>query len=111
VSEAEARPLVTHVDVGDGWEHDEETGGLVRMIRDEDALMVGLWRPNGAAGRKIEYVLDADETLVVLEGSGEVRVDSGEPIALRPGVVVSFPRGCHLSWLVDDSFRELWIYS
>jgi uncharacterized cupin superfamily protein len=101
---------VTHVDAEDGWEQDEETGGLVRMVR-EEPVMIGLWKPNGAAGCKIEYILDADETLVVLSGSGEVRVDQGEPIALRPGVVVSLPRGCHLSWLVDEEFRELWTYS
>src|SRR5215475_1172979 len=111
VPEKDARPLVTHIDVGDGWEQDEETGGLVRMVRDHDSVLVGLWKPNGAAGRKIDYVLDADETLVVLKGHGEVRVDGGEPIALRPGVVVSLSRGCRLSWLVDEEFRELWIYS
>lgn len=110
MSDRESGPLVTHVTVADGWEHDEETGGLVRMVR-EEPVMIGLWKPNGAAGRRIEYSLDADETLVVLEGSGEVRVDNGEPIALSPGVVLSLLRGCHLSWLVDDDFRELWIYS
>ena len=109
--EGDGRPLVTHVDVDDGWEQDEETGGLVRMVRDEGSVLVGLWKPDGAAGRTIEYVLDADETLVVLQGSGEVRVDGGDPIALRPGVVVSLQRGCHLSWLVDEDFRELWVYS
>lgn len=101
---------MTHVDVDAGWEQDEETGGLVRMVR-EDPVLVGLWKPNGAAGRRIEYVLDSDETLVVLKGNGEIRVDRGEPIALCPGAVLSLPRGCHLSWLVDDEFRELWIYS
>jgi uncharacterized cupin superfamily protein len=111
VSEADARPLVIHVDAGDGWEPDQETGGLVRMVRDGDSVIVGLWKPNGAAGRRIDYVLDADETLVVLQGTGEVRVDGGEPIELRSGVVVSIPRGSHLSWLVDEAFRELWIYS
>jgi hypothetical protein len=29
--------------------------------------------------------------LIVLRGSDEVRVDKGEPIELRPGVVVSLP--------------------
>ena len=111
MSEEAGSPLVIHVDAGDGWEEDEETGGLVRMVRDDGSVMVGLWKPDGAAGRRIEYVLDADETLVVLRGTGEVRVDHGEPIALRPGVVLSLPRGCHLSWLVDDEFRELWVYS
>jgi len=105
-----ARPIVTHVDVGDGWEPDEETGGLVRMVR-AGPVMVGLWKPNGVAGTKIEYELDAEETLVVLRGSGELRVDEGEPIELRPGVVVSLSRGSRLSWLVDTEFRELWVYS
>lgn len=97
--------------MGDGWERDEETGGLVLMVRASDGVAVGLWKPNGAAGARIEYQLDADETLVVLRGSGEVRVDGGEPIQLLPGVVVSLSRGCRLSWLVDDEFRELWVYS
>jgi len=100
-----------HVDADEGWEPDEETGGLVRMVRESPEFAVGLWKPNGAAGRRIEYRLKADETLVVLQGSGEVRVDGGEPIELRPGVVVSLPRGCELSWLVDGEFRELWLYS
>lgn len=111
MSEDSAHLLVTHVDADEAWEPDEETGGLVRAIRVSDALTVGLWKPNGVAGTRIEYRLDAEETLVVLAGRGEVRVDGGEPIELRPGVVVSLPRGCELSWLVDEQFRELWIYS
>jgi uncharacterized cupin superfamily protein len=103
--------VVTHVDASEGWEHDEETGGLVRMLQVADSLMIGLWKPNGAAGRKIEYVLAAKETLVVLQANGELRVDDGEPIALRPGVVVSLSPGSRLSWLVDAEFREVWIYS
>ena len=111
MAEDAARLSVAHVDADDGWEPDEETGGLVRMVRASDALSVGLWKPNGVAGTKIEYRLDADEILVVLRGSGEVRVDGGEPLQLYPGVVISLPRGSELSWLVDDEFRELWIYS
>jgi uncharacterized cupin superfamily protein len=105
------RQSVTHIDADEVWDEDDETGGLVRMVYESDALEVGLWKPGGVAGRRIEYRLDAEETLVVLRGSGEVRVDGGEAIQLYPGVVVSFTRGCELSWLVDDEFRELWIYS
>jgi uncharacterized cupin superfamily protein len=111
VREGAARPSVTNVDTREGWEQDEETGGLVHLILASDVVTVGLWKPNGAASSRIEYKLDADETLVVLRGSGEVRVDGGEPIQLRPGVVVSLPCGSELSWLVDDDFRELWIYT
>ena len=102
---------MTHVGAEHGWEPDDETGGLVSVMRSSEHVTVGLWKPNGVANTRIEYELSADETLVVLSGSGEVRVDDGEPIALRPGVVVSLDRGCRLSWLVDDEFRELWVYS
>jgi uncharacterized cupin superfamily protein len=111
VAKGAPRPTVVDIDVDEGWEPDGETGGMVRMVRGSDALTVGLWKPDGVAGTRIEYRLGADETLVVLRGSGEVRVDGGDPIQLRPGVVASFPRGCEVSWLVDDDFRELWIYS
>jgi uncharacterized cupin superfamily protein len=111
VSDGAARLSVTHINADEAWGRDDETGGLVRMVWESDAVMVGLWKPDGVAGDRIEYQLDADETLVVLRGAGEVRVDGGEPIQLRPGVVVTLPRGSQLSWLVDDDFCELWLYS
>ena len=111
MAERACRLSVTDIDVDEDWKRDEETGGLVRMVREARTFAIGLWKPNGVAGAGIEYRLDADETLVVLRGSGEVQVDGGEPIQLRPGVVLSLPRGCQLRWLVDDEFRELWIYS
>ena len=74
-------------------------------------LLVGLRKPDGVAGTRIEYRLDADETLMVLEGSGEVRVDGGEPIQLCPGTIVSLRSGCDPSWIVAEDFRELWVYT
>jgi uncharacterized cupin superfamily protein len=109
MSEETPAPFVTDVSTHEGWERDEETGGLVRIVRTEPVL-VGLWKPNGVAGQSIEFKLDAHETLVVLEGSGELWVDDGAPIELRPGVVVSLSRGAQVRWRVDENFRELWIY-
>jgi uncharacterized cupin superfamily protein len=111
VGDGAARVSVVDLDADEGWEPDAETGGLVRVVRASDALTVGLWKPSGTGGSPIEYRLEDDETLVVLRGTGDVRVDGGEPIELRPGVVVSLSRGCELSWRVDDEFRELWVYS
>ena len=59
-----------HVDTDAGWEADEETGGLVHMVRTGESVLVGLWKPGGVAGTPIVYELQADETLVVLSGSG-----------------------------------------
>lgn len=99
-----------HVDGDEGWEHDEETGGLVRMVRSDDPIFVGLWKPGPVAGATIEFELAANETLLVLAGRGELRVNDGEPIELRSGVIVSLERGCRTRWVVDEQFRELWLY-
>lgn len=101
---------VSHVDASE-WEHDEETGGLVHMFRETTSVQIGLWKPGPVAGTTIEFELAADETLVVLAGQGRLSVDGGAPVELRPGVVVSLSRGVHTSWVVDDAFRELWVYS
>jgi uncharacterized cupin superfamily protein len=111
MSEKMSSPFVAHVDTDEGWEHDDETGGLVLMLRDTP-VSVGLWKPpHGHVQHVVEYDLEADETLVVIAGAGELRVDDGAPIELRPGVVVALSRGVRLHWRVDGDFRELWVYS
>jgi uncharacterized cupin superfamily protein len=107
-----AEPFVTCLDSDEGWEHDEETGGLVRMLRADDRVQLGLWKPGPVVGTTIEVQLEEHETFLVLDGHGELVVDEGEPIALRPGVIVSIPRGCRTRWLIaDEHFREIWLYS
>jgi uncharacterized cupin superfamily protein len=102
---------VSTVNADVDWQADEETGGLVHMIRSDDSVQVGLWKPGPVAGTSIEFRLEADETLLVLTGSGRLRVDGGSPVALQPGVIVSLPKGAHTSWIVDEAFCELWVYS
>jgi uncharacterized cupin superfamily protein len=93
------------------WEHDEETGGLVQLLRADDGLQAGLWKPGEMAGRRIDVELVADETLIVLAGHGELRVDGGTPLALGAGDMVSLRKGARTSWVVDAEFREFWVYS
>lgn len=38
------KPFVTHVDAQERSEHDDETGGLVRILRADDLMQVGLWK-------------------------------------------------------------------
>lgn len=111
MSDEPSSPFVAHVDTDEGWEHDEETGGLVLTLRDTP-VSVGLWKPpDGCVEHVVEYDLEADETLLVIAGAGELRVDNGAPIELRPGVVVALARGVRLHWRVAADFRELWVYS
>jgi len=95
----------------DDWEHDEETGGLVHLLRADEAVQAGLWKPGAVAGKVIEVKLDADETLVVLDGSGRLQVESGPTLELRPGDMVSVQKGARTKWVVDAAFREFWVYS
>jgi uncharacterized cupin superfamily protein len=107
-----AEPFITVVDSDDGWEDDEETGGRVRMLISNDRVQCGLRKPGPVAGTTFEVELEAHETLLVLEGHGEIVVDDGAPIELRPGVIVSIPRGCETRWTIaDERFREIWLYS
>jgi uncharacterized cupin superfamily protein len=95
----------------DGWEHDEETGGLVHLLRADEAVQAGLWKPGAVAGKVIELELQADETLLVLEGSGRLEVDDGPALELSPGVMVSLQKGARTKWVVDAAFREFWVYT
>jgi uncharacterized cupin superfamily protein len=93
------------------WEHDEETGGLVHLLRADDDVQAGLWKPGKMAGRRIDVELVADETLLVLAGRGELQVDGGPPLLLSAGDMVSLRKGARTSWVVDVEFREFWVYS
>ena len=64
------------------WEYDEETGGLVHLLRADDAVQAGLWKPGETAGRTIELELVAHETVLVLAGTGTLQVDGGPVIEL-----------------------------
>jgi uncharacterized protein len=95
----------------DHWENDEETGGLVHVLRADEAVQAGLWKPGEVAGKVIDVELIADETLLVLEGSGRLQVDGGPTLELRPGDMVSLQKGARTKWVVDAAFREFWVYS
>src|SRR6478672_8767299 len=100
---------VSQVDATE-WEHDEETGGLVHMLRMTDTVQIGLWKPGPVADTPFEVELEADETLLVLAGTARLRIDGASPRELRAGDIVSLPKGARTSWVVDEAFRELWVY-
>jgi uncharacterized cupin superfamily protein len=93
------------------WEHDDETGGLVHILHSDDASEVGLWKPGATANTTIDVLLEARETLLVLSGNARLQVNDDPPFDLRPGNIVTLPRGARTRWVVDDAFSELWIYS
>ena len=102
--------LMSRCDAED-WEYDEETGGLVHLLRADDAVQAGLWKPGETAGRTIELALVAHETVLVLAGSGTLQVDGGPAIELAAGDMISMPKGARTTWVVDADFKEFWVYS
>ena len=105
-----ASALISRWDAED-WEYDEETGGLVHLLRADDAVQAGLWKPGETAGRTIELALVAHETVLVLAGSGTLQVDCGPAIELAAGDMISMPKGARTTWVVDADFKEFWVYS
>jgi uncharacterized cupin superfamily protein len=102
--------VTSHVDAI-AWERDDETGGLVHLLHSDDAVQVGLWKPGATANTTIEVNLQARETRLVLSGNGRLQVNDDAPFDLRPGDIITLQRGARTRWVVDDAFRELWIYS
>jgi len=93
------------------WEYDEETGGLVHLLRADDAVQAGLWKPGETAGHTIELELVAHETVLVLAGTGTLQVDGGPVIELAAGDMISMAKGARTTWVVDADFKEFWVYS
>jgi len=110
MSETDAGAFVSRWDA-DEWEHDEETGGLVHLLRADEAVQAGLWKPGETAGRPIEVELVAHETVLVLAGTGTLQVDGRPEIQLAAGDMVSLRKGARTTWVVDDDFTEFWVYS
>ena len=110
MSDTSSGALTSRWDAED-WEHDEETGGLVHLLRADDAVQAGLWKPGETAGRTIELELEAHETVLVLAGTGTLQVDGGPVIELAAGVMISLPKGTRTTWVVDADFKEFWVYS
>jgi uncharacterized cupin superfamily protein len=95
----------------ESWVRDEETGGLVHLLRFDDRVQAGLWKPGETAGRPIHVELQADETFLVLAGSGTLQIDGGETLELRTGDMIALEKGARTTWVVDEHFEEFWVYS
>jgi uncharacterized cupin superfamily protein len=53
-----------------------------------------------------------DDTVFVIAGEAHVTVEgSDEPIVLKPGDFVSFPRGLPQTWDIIEEFRAAFVYA
>jgi uncharacterized cupin superfamily protein len=49
---------------------------------------------------------DAEEVCYILEGEVTVTPDGGEPVHIRPGDLVRFPRGMTCTWKITRDIRK-----
>jgi uncharacterized cupin superfamily protein len=68
------------------------------------SLDAGLWRSEPAT---YDYLFEADETFVVLEGSATIALpDSDEIVEVSAGDVAYFVGGTRSVWTITRSFRK-----
>jgi len=115
---------------GEGWTpfewvepvHGPQVKGEVLVIRPTGTsgdLKAGLWRTGpGIAGCEadgsclVRYSSpDADETVVILEGSVDVTVtSSGKRYHLEAGSIMSHPKGLDITWEISSPFlKKFWV--
>lgn len=93
----------------DAFEPDDETGGLVHVLRLDDDVQAGLWyAPDGLDPFPVD--LDHHETVVVLEGSVEIEIEDGPTFELRAGDIASFREGTRSTWRPQPGFKEVWVF-
>jgi uncharacterized cupin superfamily protein len=102
------QPRVSTWLVDEQWERDEETGGDVAMLVEQDGVLAGVWRPGDR--RDLEVDLDHTEIVLVLTGSGRLQIDDQPAVDLVPGRAVRIEAGAHATWDVSADFSEVWIY-
>jgi len=102
---------VSRVD-SDDFEPDDEDGGFAHMLFEDGGAMGGLWKPDPAvSGPYANLVLPARETIVVLEGSVRIEVESGPTLDLSVGDMASLPKGAVTTWHPSPDFKEVWVFS
>ena len=80
------------------------TAGVVTLV-DDLAVEIGVWELT--EGTVVDT--EVDEVFVVVAGTGSVIFSDGEPVDLRPGVVVRLRAGERTTWTITETLRKVWI--
>jgi uncharacterized protein len=80
-----------------------DAAGAVLSRSDDSRIIRGVWR---CTPGRFNWEFSYDETLVVVEGSATVELDTGDVVELRPGVMAFFGRGHSSTWTVHETLRK-----
>lgn len=91
--------------------------GSVQWIRrfgegDREALACGYWHITpDEAPEPFELLIDADETILILQGRITVEVKGGIVYDLTPGCAASLNKGAQTTWTILEPTVEFFVYS
>ena len=103
------RTSVATTDYVQSEEHDEQHHYLRKSEGSWSVLRAGFVIAQPEEG--VEGSGAGDDTVFVLAGEAHVTVaDSAEPIVLKQGDFVSFPKGMPQTWRIVEEFRAVFVY-
>jgi uncharacterized cupin superfamily protein len=91
--------------------------GHVQWIRrpgdgDRPALSAGFWHVTPEeAPEPFDLLIEADETIHIIEGRLRIEIIGGESFELVPGSAASFNKGARTRWTVVEATTEFFVYS
>jgi uncharacterized cupin superfamily protein len=76
------------------------------------ALACGYWHVNPAeAPEPFDLVMEADETIHIIDGHLRIQVEGGDEYELTAGTAASFNKGARTRWAVLAPTVEFFVYS
>ncbi len=91
--------------------------GQVQWVRrpgegDRPALSAGFWHvTQEEAPEPFDLLIEADETIHIIEGHLRIEVIGSETFDLKPGSAASFNKGTQTRWTVIETTTEFFVYS
>jgi uncharacterized cupin superfamily protein len=83
-----------------------QTRSRCELVAADGGLRSGIW--DSAAGTRT-YLFSTDEWAYVLEGEAHVTAD-GATHVLQAGDVFYAPAGMHMTWVVPEYVRKVWVH-
>ncbi len=91
--------------------------GQVQWVRrfgdgERAPLACGFWHVTpDEAPEPFDLLIEADETITILEGHLTIEIAEGETYDLTPGGAASFNKGAKTKWTVHEPTVEFFVYS
>lgn len=80
-----------------------QASGAVLSKSADSRVVRGVW---ACTPGRFRWLFTYDETVIVVQGSATVIMQSGQQVSLKPGVMAFFERGQASTWTIHENFRK-----